>query len=142
MLMELGLRLRQESENSCRTFLRTSSSLTRSGVLYPKYMSLDKSHSARSIQHLRNPLAKNLDPLVSVRSILLSDVSDRLREIERQIAAIPKPDPNQMIRNLRQQLDELLAELDRLQQFARETDNRSRDLNTEIEILRRRRRPI
>jgi hypothetical protein len=83
------------------------------------------------------PAGEDLDPLVSVRSILLSDVSDRLREIERQIATSQNQTQSED-ESLRQQLNELLAELDRLQQFARETDNRSRDLNTEIEILRRR----
>lgn len=80
---------------------------------------------------------ENVDPLVHVRSILLADVRDRLREIERQIDSVQdrsKSDDEL----LRQQLDELLAELDRLHDLARETDDRSRDLKTEIDLLRRR----
>jgi hypothetical protein len=79
----------------------------------------------------------NLDPLVSVRSILLAEVFDRLQEIERQIGA-SQTQVQSDEEGLRQQLSDLLAELDRLQGLARETDNRSRDLQTEIEILRRR----
>ena len=82
------------------------------------------------------PNGENLDPLISIRSILLSDVSDRLREIERQIEASQNQNKSEN-ENLRQRLNELLAELDRLQGLARETDHRSRDINTEIEILRR-----
>ena len=82
------------------------------------------------------PDGENLDPLISIRSILLSDVSDRLREIERQIETSQNQSQSED-ESLRQQLNELLAELDRLQQLARETDHRSRDLDTEIEILRR-----
>jgi hypothetical protein len=77
------------------------------------------------------------DPLISIRSILLSDVRERLREIERQIAASQNQSQSSD-ENLRQQLNELLAKLDHLQQLAREADNRSRDLQAEIEILRRR----
>jgi hypothetical protein len=80
---------------------------------------------------------EGLDPLISIRSILLSDVRERLREIERQIA-VSQNQAQSEDENLRQQLNELLAELDRLHQLAREADNRSRDLQAEIEILRRR----
>ncbi|MBN8581586.1 MAG: apolipoprotein A1/A4/E family protein [Anaerolineae bacterium] len=83
------------------------------------------------------PEGDSLDPLISIRSILLSEVFDRLRDIERQIET-SKDQSQSDDENLRQQLDELLAELDRLQQVAREADTRSRDLQTEIEILRRR----
>lgn len=79
---------------------------------------------------------ENDDPLVHIRSILLSDVRDRLRDIERQI----KSTQNQSKSNdeaLRQQLSDLLAELKRLHDLARESDDRSRDLEAEIEILRR-----
>ncbi|MBK8823327.1 MAG: SH3 domain-containing protein [Anaerolineales bacterium] len=82
------------------------------------------------------PVDENIDPLISIRSILLSDVSDRLREIERQIEASQNQSQSED-ESLRQQLNELLAELERLQQLARATDHRSRDLDTEIEILRR-----
>lgn len=77
------------------------------------------------------------DPLVHVRSILLADVRDRLRDIEHQIESVQdrsKADDE----NLRRQLEELLAELDRFHDLAREADDRSRDLKAEIEILRRR----
>ncbi len=80
---------------------------------------------------------ENSDPLVHVRSILLSDVRDRLRDIEYQIQSTQ----NQSQAGdeaLRQQLDDLLAELKRLRDLARESDDRSRDLKAEIEILRRR----
>jgi hypothetical protein len=80
---------------------------------------------------------EGLDPLISIRSILLSDVRDRLREIERQIAASENQAQSDD-ESLRQQLNGLLAELDRLRQLAREADNRSRDLQAEIELLRRR----
>jgi hypothetical protein len=79
----------------------------------------------------------NLDPLVSVRSILLAEVFDRLQQIEGRIAA-SQTQVQSDEEGLRQQLSDLLAELDRLQGLVRETDNRSRDLQTEIEILRRR----
>lgn len=82
------------------------------------------------------PDGEKLDPLISIRSILLSDVFDRLHEIERQIE-VSQGQAKSDDETLRQQLNELLAELDRLQKFARESDNRSRDLDTEIEILRR-----
>ena len=84
-----------------------------------------------------NRVDQDSDPLISIRSILLSDVRDRLREIERQIGASQtqtQSDNN----DLRQQLNELLMELNHLRQLAREADDRSRDLKTEIEILRRR----
>lgn len=77
------------------------------------------------------------DPLVHVRSIILSDVRERLRDIEYQIHSVhtqSKSDDEA----LRQQLDDLLAELTRLRDLARESDDRSRDLKAEIEILRRR----
>jgi len=83
------------------------------------------------------PADENPDPLISIRSILLSDVRDRLSEIERRIAASQNQAQSDD-ENLRQQLNELLAELDRLHQLAREADNRSRDIQAEIEILRRR----
>ena len=83
------------------------------------------------------PVDENLDPLISIRSILLSDVRNRLREIERQIEASQYQSRSEDD-DLRQQLDELLAELDRLRQLAREADIRSRDLKAEIEILQRR----
>lgn len=79
----------------------------------------------------------SLDPLISIRSILLSEVFERLRNIERQIET-SKDQANSNDEDLRQQLNELLVELDRLQNIAREADVRSRDLKTEIEILRRR----
>lgn len=84
-----------------------------------------------------NQVDENPDPLISIRSILLSDVRDRLREIERQIDASQIQSQSDDD-GLRQQLNELLTELDRLRQLAREADDRSRDLKTEIEILRRR----
>ena len=83
------------------------------------------------------PEDDSLNPLISIRSILLSEVFERLRDIERQIEA-SKNQSQSDDESLRQQLDELLAELDRLQRVAREADARSRDLHTEIEILRRR----
>lgn len=83
------------------------------------------------------PEGEKPDPLISIRSILLSDVFGRLRDIERQIE-VSQNQSQSDDENLRQQLNELLTELDHLQRFAREMDNRSRDLNTEIEILRRR----
>jgi hypothetical protein len=83
------------------------------------------------------PVDGSLDPLISIRSILLSDVRDRLREIERQIET-SRNQTQSDDENLRQQLSGLLAELDRLRQLARDADNRSRDLQAEIEILRRR----
>ena len=82
------------------------------------------------------PVDESSDPLISIRSILLSDVRDRLREIERRIDA-SQTQAQSDDDSLRQQLNELLAELERLQKLAREADHRSRDLNTEIEILRR-----
>jgi hypothetical protein len=84
-----------------------------------------------------NQGGENIDPLVHVRSILLSDVRDRLRGIERQIESVQDRSQSED-ENLRRQLDELLAELERLHSLAREADGRSRDLKTEIEILRRR----
>jgi F0F1-type ATP synthase membrane subunit b/b' len=83
-----------------------------------------------------NQFDENPDPLISIRSILLSDVRDRLREIERQIDA-SQTQAQSDDDGLRQQLHELLAELDRLRQLAREADDRSRDIKTEIEILSR-----
>jgi hypothetical protein len=84
-----------------------------------------------------NQGGENVDPLVHVRSILLSDVRDRLRSIERQIESVQNRSQSDD-ENLRQQLDELLKELERLQGLAREADDRSRDLKAEIEILHRR----
>ncbi len=55
------------------------------------------------------PVDENIDPLISIRSILLSDVSDRLREIERQIEASQNQSQSED-ESLRQQLNELLAE--------------------------------
>ena len=83
------------------------------------------------------PVDENPDPLISIRSILLSDVRDRLREIERRIDA-SQTQAQSDDDNLHQQLNELLTELERLHKLAREADDRSRDLNTEIELLRRR----
>ncbi|CAG0962633.1 hypothetical protein ANAEL_00721 [Anaerolineales bacterium] len=83
------------------------------------------------------PDGENLNPLDSIRSILLSDVFNRLQEIERQIEAT-RDQSQSDDENLRQKLDELLAELDRLSQFAHEVDGHSRDLKAEIETLRRR----
>jgi hypothetical protein len=68
-----------------------------------------------------NQFDENPDPLISIRSILLSDVRDRLREIERQIGA-SQTQSQSSDDSLRQQLNELLAELDRLRQLAREAD--------------------
>lgn len=79
----------------------------------------------------------NADPLVHVRSILLADVRERLHDIERQIESVQDRSQSDDA-GLRSQLDELLAELDRLHDLAREADDRSRDLKTEIEILTRR----
>jgi hypothetical protein len=84
-----------------------------------------------------NQAGENIDPLVHVRSILLSDVRDRLRGIERQIESVQNRSQSDD-EGLRRQLEELLAELERLHKLAREADDRSRDLKTEIEILRRR----
>jgi hypothetical protein len=78
---------------------------------------------------------KDLDPLISIRSILLSDVRERLREIERQIE-VSQNRTQADDESLRQQLNGLLAELDRFRQLARDADNRSRDLQSEIEVLR------
>lgn len=83
------------------------------------------------------PEDDSLNSLISIRSILLSEVFERLRDIERQIEG-SKNQSHSDDENLQQQLNELLAELDRLQQVAREADVRSRDLQMEIEILRRR----
>ncbi len=84
-----------------------------------------------------NQVDENVDPLVRVRSILLSDVRDRLRGIELQIESVQNRSQSDD-ENLRRQLDELLSEIERLHTLASETDSRSRDLKTEIDILRRR----
>ncbi|MBK9924586.1 MAG: SH3 domain-containing protein [Anaerolineales bacterium] len=84
-----------------------------------------------------NQVGENVDPLVYVRSILLSDVRDRLRGIERQIELVQDRSQSEDD-DLHRQLKELLIELDRLHGLAREADDRSRDLQAEIEILRRR----
>lgn len=84
-----------------------------------------------------NQANANIDPLVHVRSILLSDMRDRLHDIELQIESVQNRTQTDD-EELRRQLDDLLAELGRLHALAREADDRSRDLKTEIEILRRR----
>lgn len=76
------------------------------------------------------------DPLDSVRSILLADLQERLRAIEAQIAAVRHGSQFDH-ETLQRKLDELLADVERLRQLARESDERSRDLTTEVEILRR-----
>lgn len=84
-----------------------------------------------------NRVDSDADPLIHVRSILLSDVRERLGEIERQIASVQ--DRSRLKdEDLHLQLGELLADLEHLHALARETDDRSRDLKAEIEILRRR----
>lgn len=83
-----------------------------------------------------NRVDADTDPLVHVRSILLTDVRDRLHDIERQIESVQDRSQAEE-EKLHIQLDDLLAELERLHSLARETDNLSRDLKTEIEILRR-----
>lgn len=83
-------------------------------------------------------LAKaDVDPLFHVRSILLSDVRDRLGGIEHQIELVQNRSHSED-EDLRRQLGELLTELERLHALAHEADNLSRDLKTEIEILQRR----
>jgi hypothetical protein len=82
------------------------------------------------------PLAANTGPLDHVRSILLSDVRERLIEIEREIASVQDRSTLED-EELRRRLDACLADLDRLHALMRETESRSRDLQTEIEILSR-----
>lgn len=77
------------------------------------------------------------DPLAHIRSILLTDVRDRLRGIERQIETVQNRSRSED-EVLHQQLEDVLKELERLGQLARTADDRSRDLQAEIEILRRR----
>jgi hypothetical protein len=76
------------------------------------------------------------DPLGSVRSILLADLQERLRVIESEIASVQRGSQFDH-ENLQQKLDELLVDVERLRLTARESDERSRDLATEVEILRR-----
>jgi hypothetical protein len=84
-----------------------------------------------------NPPGEQGDPLGHIRAILLSDVRGRLREIERHIETVQTRSQADD-ENLRQQLHDLVGELERLHDLARQADHRSRDLQAEIEILRRR----
>ncbi len=79
---------------------------------------------------------ENSDPLDSVRSILFADLQKRLRELESQIASVQHGSQFDH-ETLLKKLDELLVDVERLRQTARESDERSRDLATEVEILRR-----
>ena len=68
-----------------------------------------------------------IDPLVSVRSILLADVRERIRELESRIES-QQFQSQAEIESLRQQITDLLTKLDRLHLLAQETNRRARDL--------------
>ena len=82
------------------------------------------------------PVGETTDPLVSVRAILLADVRERIRELEARIESQQFQSKTE-IESVRQQITALLAEIERLHQLAREADDRARDLEPEVEILRR-----
>ncbi len=76
------------------------------------------------------------DPLGSIRSILLADVRESLDRLERQYNDLQyQSDTDRQA--LRQQLSDILAELEQLRTLVSEADTRTRDLQPEVEILRR-----
>ena len=77
-----------------------------------------------------------LDPLVSIRSILLTDVSKHIGELEREMESLYRQAQLEN-EDLRQQLSNLLTELEKIRALAREADNRARDIVPELELLRR-----
>jgi len=74
--------------------------------------------------------------IASIQSILLSQDRDRLRQIERQVAAIRSVHESQT-QALRQQVGDLLSAIDAAQQTARNSQESARDLQVEVELLRR-----
>ena len=83
-----------------------------------------------------SPSGGNVDSLASIRYILLADVRESLSKLERQLDNLQlQSDTDQEA--LRQQLSDMLAELEGLRKKVSEADNRTRDLQPEVELLRR-----
>ena len=77
-----------------------------------------------------------VDSLASIRSILLADVRESLGKLERQLNELQHQSDTDK-ESLRQQLSNMLVELEGLRKLVREADHRTRDLQPEVEILRR-----
>ncbi len=84
----------------------------------------------------KNLSGGDVDSLASIRAILLADVRESLGKLERQLDNLQHQSDTDK-ESLRQQLSSMLAELEGLRQLVSEADNRTRDLQPEVEILRR-----
>ena len=78
----------------------------------------------------------DLDSLTSIRAILLAEEQQRLREIERRLVSIQRQIETEQ-QNLGQQSSELLEEQQRANELLRKTQDQVYQLQTELEILRR-----
>jgi cell division septum initiation protein DivIVA len=77
-----------------------------------------------------------VDSLASIRAILLADVRESLSKLERQLNELQHQSDTDK-ESLRQQLSDMLVELEGLRKLVSEADHRTRDLQPEVEILRR-----
>jgi len=82
------------------------------------------------------PSGRDVEPLDSVRSILLADVRRSIRELERRFDAF-QGQAHSENESLSGQVGDLMVEAERLRLLTRELDNWSRDLKPEFEALRR-----
>jgi cell division septum initiation protein DivIVA len=83
-----------------------------------------------------SPLGGDVDSLASIRYILLADVRESLGKLERQLDKLQLQSDKDK-EALRQELSGMLTELEGLRHKVSEADNRTRDLQPEVELLRR-----
>ncbi len=83
-----------------------------------------------------NPANSDLDSLSSIRAILLAEEQQRLREIERRLVSIQRQLETEK-ENLVQQNSKLFEEQQRANELLRKTQDQIYQLQTELEILRR-----
>ena len=91
-------------------------------------------------EHRNYPSNQNNEEFIaSIRDLILPRQQERFKEIKQQIQLLNLRSETE-VEALREQIDDLLAEQQRLRQYIRSSQELVRDLQLELEILRRQRR--
>lgn len=85
------------------------------------------------------PPDETTDPLASIRSILLADVRERIRELQNRIES-QQAESREAIESLEKQTADLLAQLEKLRRTMQDTSYQIQDLKSDVELLQRKSR--